>query len=43
MAAAPLLINCGGGLPGLPGLPGSCPADISDPSAIMSANFGLKE
>ncbi len=42
VAAAPLLMNCGGGLPGMPGLPGSCPADISDPSAIMSANFGLK-
>ena len=42
VAGLPFLMNCGGGLPGLPGLPGSCPADISDPSAIMSANFGLK-
>ncbi len=43
LAVAPLLMDCGGGLPGLPGgLPGSCPADISNPEAIMSANFGLK-
>lgn len=42
LAGAPLFINCGG-LPGLPGLPGSCPVDVTgDPSAIMSANLGLK-
>lgn len=41
LVAMPLLMNCGG-LPGVPGLPGSCPADIKDPSAIMSANFGLQ-
>lgn len=41
LIAAPLLMNCGG-MPGLPGVPGSCPADISDPSAIMKANFGLQ-
>ncbi|MCC6216340.1 MAG: hypothetical protein IT376_15870 [Polyangiaceae bacterium] len=39
MVGAPLLVNCGG----LPGLPGAgCPADLKDPSAIMSANFGLE-
>lgn len=43
LAMTPLLMDCGGGMPGLPGgLPGSCPADISDPSAIMQANFGLE-
>lgn len=42
LAATPILVDCGGGLPGIPGAPGSCPADTSDPSAIMSANFGLK-
>jgi len=39
----PLLVDCGGkGMPGVPGVPGaSCPADISDPSAVFNANFGL--
>lgn len=42
LAVTPLLMDCGG-MPGVPGgLPGSCPADISDPSAIMQANFGLQ-
>jgi hypothetical protein len=41
LAAPVLLVDCGGkGLPGVPG-GGSCPADISDPSAVMDANFGL--
>jgi hypothetical protein len=48
VASVPLLNNCGkmpGGIPGapnLPGVPGSCPANIADASAIMSANFGLE-
>ncbi len=42
LAMTPLLMDCGGGMPGVPGLPGSCPADINDPSAIMQANFGLQ-
>jgi len=48
VASVPLLNNCGklpGGVPGasaLPGAPGSCPANIADASAIMSANFGLQ-
>jgi len=41
LVALPLLMNCGG-LPNVPRMPGSCPADSSDPSAIMSANFGLQ-
>jgi hypothetical protein len=42
-AAAPVLFNCGaaGPLGKLPGAPGACKVDVSDPSAIMSANFGL--
>ena len=45
VASVPLIGNCGkmpGGLPNVPGAPGSCPANIADASAIMSANFGLK-
>jgi hypothetical protein len=44
LASVPLLVDCGGlpKVPGMPGLPGSCPADITNPDAIMSANFGLK-
>jgi hypothetical protein len=42
LALTPLLMDCGGGLPGVPGMPGSCPADLNDPSAIMQANFGLQ-
>jgi hypothetical protein len=42
LMVAPLLMDCGGGMPGMPGLPGSCPADLNDPSAIMQANFGLQ-
>jgi len=43
LAAVPMLVDCGGmpKMPGVPGMPGGCPADITDPSAIMSANFGL--
>jgi len=40
LVAAPLLTNCGS-VPGVPGGGGACKADLSDPSAIMSANFGL--
>lgn len=44
-SAPVLLVDCGK-LPGaknLPGgLPGSCPANIADASAILSANFGLE-
>lgn len=43
LVAAPMLTNCGGGMPG--GLPGAgggaCKVDLNDPSAIMSASFGL--
>ena len=52
LLASPLLMDCGkkglGGVPGadkLPGggaLPGSCPANIADANALMSANFGLQ-
>jgi hypothetical protein len=42
LAMTPLLMDCGGGIPGAPGLPGSCPANIADASAIMKANFGLQ-
>jgi hypothetical protein len=43
LVAAPLVTNCGsgGGLPGVPGGGSGCQADLNDPSAIMSANFGL--
>lgn len=47
VASVPMLNNCGKlpggkGLPDVPGAPGSCPANIADASAIMSANFGLE-
>lgn len=44
LLAVPMLVDCGGmpKVPGVPGMPGKCPADITSPSAIMSANFGLK-
>src|SRR5688572_2327168 len=42
LAIAPLLMDCGGGMPGVPGMPGGCPADIADAKAVMSANFGLR-
>jgi hypothetical protein len=48
VASVPMLNNCGKlpggkGLPDVPGgVPGSCPANIADASAIMSANFGLE-
>ena len=43
MAFAPLLMDCGGGMPGVPGVPGAgCPANIADAQAVMSANFGLQ-
>jgi len=43
LAFAPLLMDCGGGMPGVPGgMPGGCPANIADAQAVMSANFGLQ-
>ena len=42
VATAPLLLADCGKVPGAGGLPGSCPADIADASAVMSANFGLE-
>lgn len=46
LLSAPILLADCGKLPGtknLPGdLPGSCPANIADANAIMSANFGLE-
>src|SRR5215208_6642501 len=43
LAFAPLLMDCGGGMPGVPGgMPGGCPANIADAQAVMSANFGLE-
>jgi hypothetical protein len=43
LAFAPLLMDCGGGLPGGGSLPGAgCPANIADAQAVMSANFGLQ-
>src|SRR5262245_47229705 len=42
LAFAPMLMDCGGGLPGVPGMPGGCPANIADAQAVMSANFGLQ-
>ena len=44
--AVPLIVDCGAmkGIPGapkLPDIPGGCPANISDASAIMSADFKL--
>jgi hypothetical protein len=52
LLVSPLLMDCGkkgmGGVPGadkMPGggaIPGSCPANIADANALMSANFGLK-
>jgi hypothetical protein len=47
VASVPMLNNCGKlpggkGLPDVPGAPGSCPANIADAQAIMSANFGLE-
>jgi len=47
LASIPLLTECKnmpGGMPkGMPDVPGgSCPANIADAEAIMSANFGMK-
>lgn len=47
LASIPLLTECKklpGGMPkGMPDVPGgSCPANIADAQAIMSANFGMK-
>lgn len=42
LLVAPVLLADCGGLPKLPGLPGGCPADTTNASAIMKANFGLK-
>jgi hypothetical protein len=39
VAAAPLLVDCGA-VPGVPGA-GGCQVDLSNPQAIMQANFGL--
>ena len=41
VAVAPLLVDCGAGMPGVPGAPGGCEVDLANPQAIMSANFGL--
>ena len=41
VAVAPLLVDCGGGMPGVPGPPGGCEVDIANPQAIMDAQFGL--
>lgn len=49
LAAVPMLLtDCGGkGMPGgladkVPGGGAGCPADVSDPAALMNANFGLE-